>query len=481
MEIGGLEPPTSAMRTPRSPIELYPRSKEYNLKSMGCQAKRPLTKLAYLVIILLVANVQPFLGLRYEPRLVGSLSQVIAPPYDVLPPEELPKYLAKSPYNVVRLEGAAEPSHHLTDAEHAQAATLLSTWIQEGVLRRESRPAFYLVEHRSTYQGKSRSCWSLLCRVRLEDPRGGQIYLHETTSSEPVRYRLLRLRYCRANLSPIIALFPDELSFPQLLPEALSCPPAATAEENGVIYNLWVIERESEITQISDFFAAKPLYLADGHHRYEAARLYQQEAPASGQANHRNFVLMSLFNAEDPGLQVLPVHRLVKGLASSELPALEEKLKLYFWVRELPASQPAIWLARLGEEGRRAKAIGFYQPFSRKFMLLSPRWDKLQRLFPPDAPPLLRELELHLLHRVILQELLGIKSVESEEQHLSYHTDGFKAIDQATEKGELAFLLNPLLPSQIMALAQADLQLPRKSSYFYPKTPAGLVINPLWD
>jgi len=231
--------------------------------------------------------------------------------------------------------------------------------------------------------------------------------------------------------------------------------------------------------RISDFFAPKPLYLADGHHRYEAARLYRQEVSPHNQSDHRNFVLMSLFNAEDPGLLVLPVHRLIGGISAQDMAALEEKLKLYFWVQRLSSSQPVTWLAKLEEEGQRAKAIGFYQPFEKRFALLTPRWERIEALSPPHTPSLWREVELNLLHRVILQELLGIKP-EQEEQCLSYYADGLETINQADEKGELAFLLNPLRPSQIMALAQANLRLPRKSSYFHPKTPAGLVINPLW-
>ncbi len=472
------------MRTPRSPIELYPRSKEYNRKTTGCQAEppcRPVDLTRSSCYILLVADVRPFLGLRYDLKRVGSLSQVIAPPYDVIPPEEQPSYLQRSPYNVVRLEGAARPLHHSKGHnEHDRAASLLSTWAREGILQREARPSCYLVEYRFTHRGKSQSCWSLLCRVKLEDPGQGQIYLHEATSSEPIRDRLLLLRACQANLSPIIALFQGEPALPTLLSEVLSRPPTATAEEKGVTYSLWVIEQESHLSQISVFFAPKPLYLADGHHRYEAARLYRQEASPHSQSDHRNFVLMSLFNAEDPGLLVLPVHRLISGLTAQDMATLEEKLELYFRVQRLSSSQPATWLARLEEEGQRAKAIGFYQPFKKRFALLTPRWERIEALFPPHTPSLWREAELNLLHRVILQELLGIKP-EQEEQCLSYYTDGLGAINQADEKGELAFLLNPLHPSQIIALAKQNLKLPRKSSYFYPKTPAGLVINPLWD
>lgn len=441
----------------------------------------PLTCLAYLVIILLVADVRPFLGLRYDLKRVESLSQVIAPPYDVISPDRRAFYLQRSPYNIVRLEGVAGNLPRSAEAEeHTRAAALLSSWIQQGILQRESRPAFYLVEHRFVHQGRERSCWSLLGRVRLEDPGGGQIYLHEATSSEPVRDRLLLLRACQANLSPIIGLFEGEPTLPAQLAEVLSQPPIASAEENGLTCNLWVIVEENYLSQISAFFASKELYLADGHHRYEAALLYRQEVLSDGRSNQRDFVLMSLFNAADPGLLVLPVHRLVGGLSASQVAFLEEKLALYFWVQQLPSPSPATWLAKLEEEGQRTKAIGFYQPFSRKFALLIPRWDRLQELFCPNTPSLWRESELNLLHRVIFEELLGIKSGE-EEQRLSYYTNGLRAIGQANERGELAFLLNPLRPAHIMALAQAHLRLPCKSSYFHPKTPAGLVINPLWE
>jgi len=425
-----------------------------------------------------VADVRPLLGLRYDLGRVGSLSSVIAPPYDVISPEEQLNYQQKSPYNIVRLESGARQALASATSRQAQLAAIFSSWIREGILKRDSHPAFYLVEHRFTYQEKERSCWGLICRAKLELDQG-QIRPHEATSSEPIRDRLLLLRACQANLSAITGLFQSEQTLPTLLSNTLSLPPVATAEEQGVTYHIWAVDQEEQLSQISDFFAHKTLYLADGHHRYAAAWAYRQEISHRDQDHPSDFVLMTLFNAQDPGLVVFPVHRLVGGLGPREAAKLESQLKLYFQVEELPSGS-ASWLARLQQKGKEGKVIGLYQPFERKFELLIPRWEKLQELLPQNKPPVWREIELNLLHRVIFKELLGIDRARQEEKQVSYVSDGMRAIEEANQTGKLAFLLNPLRTSQIISLAEENLRLPRKSSYFYPKTPAGLVINPLW-
>lgn len=419
--------------------------------------------------IFLVADVRPLLGLRYEPKQIGNLSPVLAPPYDVISPEEQIYYRRRSPYNVVHLECGSD--------SYARSAALLSNWIREGILKREDRPAFYFVEHHFSYQGENRSCWGLICRVKLDQ---GKIRTHEAISNEPVQDRLFLLRACQANLSPVIGLFQGEQTLPSLLSDILSLSPTVIAEEQGMTCKLWVVEQENQLSQISNFLADKSLFLADGHHRYKAAQIYQKELRRSGRVDRKhpsNFMLMSLFSAQDSGLLILPVHRLVRGLSHQEIAKLESQLSLYFRAEELPPSHPIDWLVWLA---KRKKGIGFYQPFKKSFKLLIPYWEKIQKLLPQNRPIVWEEIELNLLHWVILKGMLGVNDM-SEEEKLRYFSDGQRAIEEADKTGELAFLLNPLPISQVMAAAEENVVLPRKSSFFLPKTPAGLVINPLWD
>ncbi len=442
-----------------------------------------------------MADVQSFRGLRYNQEQIDDFSTVISPPYDVISPEEQRLYHGKSRYNVIRLEfGQERPTDSAQNNKYVRAATTIESWLRDSILIREQHPAFYLVRHRFLSQNRPRSRFSLLARVRLEDLSTGHIRPHEMTMRGPAidRYRLLQS--CRANFSPIMGLFRHEGQGIRLLfgDAPLDRPALSAVGDNGVAYDVWVVSDQKTSARVTQFFADKTVYIADGHHRYETALEYQKDQRSlhssyTGQEGF-NFVMMTLTDAQDPDLVMFPTHRLVHGLRRERMAKLEERLSTYFYVQELlpPLSSPAetleSWLDVLGSRGRRGTTFGLYGLHGRRLCLLAAREEgPLRERMLLDWPSPLRDLDVSLLHWVILPRMLGIDSAEKEESCLAYTRDGLEAMS-GVDSGvyQLAFLLNPAPISSVLAVADAGLRMPPKSTYFYPKTPTGLVINPLW-
>ncbi len=444
-----------------------------------------------------MCDVRPFCGLRYNLQQVTDLSSVITPPYDVISHTERLSYYRKNPYNIIRLEyGEEQPGDSADNNKYTRAASILDAWLKEEILVREEQPALYITEHSFSYQGTIRSRLGLLARVRLEElDNKGHIRPHEKTAREPAVDRLNLLRACRANLSPIMGLLRTEKGemVSQLRRLAKGEPTLSATDNQGVNYRLWVIINRAAIDRIAKLFCDRVIYIADGHHRYETALRYKKEQCAArcrctGDEAF-NFVMMSLMDSQDPGLVMLPTHRLVKGLDSDKIAQLEEKLSPYFSMDSLlpplPTSSDSInsWLYTLEAKGKRGTVLGLYGVHGNSFsMLRLKRNANIQSLMPPEELSLWKKLDVVLLQRIVLREALGIDTLEKEVKHLEYTRDGLEAVSQVNSGAcQMAFFLNPTRISSVFDAADAGKRLPQKSTYFYPKTPAGLVINPVWD
>lgn len=442
-----------------------------------------------------MCDVRPFCGLSYNPQLVPDLSAVITPPYDVISPEERLSYYRKSPYNIIRLEfGEAQQGDTADNNKYTRATAILDAWLKEKALVRENRPAFYIVEHRFAYQDTIKNRLGLLARVRLEELNNqGQIRPHEKTTKEPAVDRLNLLRACRANISPIMGLLRSKKGEMVKLLRGLIKrePDLAATDSYGVTYNLRVITDETATNKITRFFADKVIYIADGHHRYETALRYRDEQRAANPSYSAdepfNFVMMSLMDSHDPGLVMLPTHRLVRGLEPHSIAQLEEALSSYFTADSLlpplPTRSETIqsWLRTMESEGKHGTVIGLYGTHEKKLCLLRLKRDaELQKMMPSEELSLWRKLDVSLLQRIVLQGALGLDSLEKEVKHLEYTRDAIEAVAQVDAGAcQLAFFLNPTRVSSVLDAADTGRRLPQKSTYFYPKTPAGLVINPV--
>jgi uncharacterized protein (DUF1015 family) len=429
-------------------------------------------------------------------RLAGDPSAVITPPYDVISQEQRTQFYRANPHNVIRLEyGAEEPGDTPDNNKYTRASATLDQWIREDILVRDERPAFYIVEHDFNHEGARLSRWGLIARVRLEDFEGGRIHPHERTHREPAIDRLHLLRACRTNISPILALFRTQRGeMAARLRELGQSTPALTAGDGqGVTYRLWAVDDGPAMEEIPSFLADRDVYIADGHHRYETALRYEKEQEAddssgSGDSPH-GFVMMSLMDSNDPGLVMQPTHRMVAGLNHDRVGALEEIISSHFELQPplppLPTEGDTIknWLDSLAALGKAGTALALYGTHGQQLRLLRLRPDAdLHRLLSEEEVQLWKALDVVLLQRIVLQQGLGIRTLDEETTHLEYTRDPLLA-KRKVDSGEcqLAFFLNPAPVSAVLDSAKAARRLPQKSTYFHPKTPAGLVMHPLWD
>ncbi|MDP2932117.1 MAG: DUF1015 domain-containing protein, partial [Chloroflexota bacterium] len=297
-----------------------------------------------------MAEVRPFRGVRYNPNLVKDVAAVICPPYDIISPQMAQELYQKSEYNFVRIEdGRKLPQDTERDNRYTRSAASLEHWLAQGVLLVDESPAIYLHDHHFTYQGKEHRRRGMLLRVRLEEWDKKVVRPHEGTLSEPKSDRLSLLWALQANTSPILALYEDQERqvVSVLAAEERKPPLMRTKSIDGERHNVWAITEDGSIDRIRQVLAHLPLYIADGHHRYESALTYRRErlscSPSATGEEPFNFVMMSLVDLADPGLVILPPHRLIRGVAKETLDGMLGRLKTFFDIEELPLGQPDVW------------------------------------------------------------------------------------------------------------------------------------------
>src|SRR5688500_14185908 len=267
-----------------------------------------------------MGQIEPFRGIRYDLGHVGSLSDVIAPPYDVISPEFQDALYKKHPANVIRLElNREEPGDDAVNSRYSRAARFLKNWLSEGVLKRDAIPALYVYHQIFDHGGRTFTRRGFMARVKLERFGEGRIYPHEETHASAKQDRLLLTTACRANLSQIFGIYPDtENEVQSLLEQKISDQtPLEATDHLGVVHRLWPMSDLSVISAAESGMADKPMFIADGHHRYETACNYRDQLAAqhSLQSNHpAHSVLMMCIGMNDPGLIVFPTHRMFRGL-----------------------------------------------------------------------------------------------------------------------------------------------------------------------
>ncbi|MEW5762539.1 MAG: DUF1015 domain-containing protein [Bacillota bacterium] len=428
-----------------------------------------------------MAVVVPFRGLRYNPQLVGDLGAVVTPPYDVITPEAQARYYARHHYNVIRLEyGKHEPGDDETNNRYTRAAATFAAWRRQGVLIQEEAPALYLYEQEFQVRGKRLKRYGFFCTVRLERFERGIIMPHEETLAAPKKDRLELLRACRANFSPIWGLYADrEGSVLASLLAAAGEPAVFFYDEFGHTHRLWVIADPTAVKEVQNRLATRRILIADGHHRYETALAYAEEQ--AGPGPHR-YVMMVLANLFDPGIVVLPTHRLVRNVGNFDLRGFLAKLEEQFDITEAPPASTwnfAAFLASVASRGRHA--YGLYAGGKELYIMKLREGVPVQELLPQDRSPAWRELDVTVLHHLVFARLLGIGPRESADGELLAYTRDEERALRLVDSGEyrLAFFLNPPRVEEVVAVAEAGDRMPQKSTYFYPKLITGLVLNPL--
>ena len=422
-------------------------------------------------------EIAPFRGYRYNPETV-DLHAVVAPPYDVISPELQARLYEKSPYNVVRLILGREENRY------ASAAEAFQQWQKEGVLRRDAKPALYLLHQ--LFDGPEgstvkRKGFVAVCRLEEFDK---QIVLpHEKTLSEPREDRLKLFTATNSNFSQIFCLYSDpEKYIDRSLNGSAKSNPEIDVTFEGVQNKLWPVTEESVIGDVRKVLSSKQVLIADGHHRYETALAFRDQVRSANPAHTGNepynFVMMFFTNVDDEGLAIYPTHRLVHSLTGFDAGRFLKKAGEYFIIREF--DDPASLLSAL--ESSSVPSFGLQLAGERVTRLLSlkpvrPAGEILQDTLPPEV----RELDVTLLHFAILRDMLGI-SMEAQEakRNLEYVRDFSEALNAVKSgKAQLAFLMNATKIQQVRSVARAGHTMPQKSTYFHPKLLSGLVLNRL--
>jgi uncharacterized protein (DUF1015 family) len=414
-----------------------------------------------------MADVQPLRALRYDPAQAGRLDDLIAPPYDVIDDELRAELAARSPYNVVHVD--LPPSYD-------EAAATLGDWRERGVLVHEETPALWVLrqEYRAP-DGNRRVRTGFLARVYVDDYGPGRIRPHERTHPGPKEDRLRLTRATRANLSPIFTLFPDsEEAAERTMAQLAADEPYATATDlDGTVNRLWRTADPDLIAELQMSLADAELLIADGHHRYETARVYADEV--GGEGDHR-YVLMLLCSLSDPGLLVFPTHRLLSGLKDDQAKqiAIRDVLRRDFEIEELGSAaelEPPVANSRV--------AFGYMDSFFRRPFRVTLKDQAIADRALEGMPAAYRHLDTAVLEAVVLRGALGMS--EDDISHLR-GLDYSKSLDDAiaaveSGRADAGFFMRATPVEQVREVAAEGESMPPKSTYFYPKVPTGLLFN----
>ena len=428
----------------------------------------------------------PFRGIRYNLEPIEDFSKVLTPPYDVISPQDRERYYELHPYNIIRLIlGKDLPDDNEHENKYTRAARFLHNWVREGVLKRDIYPSIYVYDQEFELEGRKFVRRGFISRVKLEEFGTGHIYPHEQTMPGPKKDRLNILRACKANLSPIFALHPDN-AIEGILTDAIEkayTPPLLAFDEAGIKNCFWVIDDPAIIAKIQELMKDKPLFIADGHHRYESALAYRNEvkgAALHGQESAVDYTMMMCVSVNNPGLKILPTHRVIKNIpVNFSLEQFETTIKDTFTVENLGKDCNAHSLIKKLHQHADKHAFGMYEGKGKSFYLLILRNEmKLNNVI--WRHPEWKDLDVYILHDLILDKYLGIKTDENVRQdNIEYIQSEVEAVKLVNDgKYQLAFFHNPTLIEQVSRIASARQKMPPKATYFYPKPLTGLVINP---
>jgi len=420
-----------------------------------------------------VATIIPIEGWRFS-DLIDDMAAVIAPPYDVIDEALQKRLYARHPYNVVRLEhGLRLPSDDATNNRYTRTAELFQRWRREGVLVKEPRPALYFYEQSFSAAGRRYTRRGFFCGLRLE-AYGRHILPHEETIRATKEDRLQLLRACRANFSPVWGLYTDpEGNIINTLASVTKDEPLYSfTDDEHQIHRLWAVTDKRIITAVADRLSGVRVLIADGHHRFETGLHYaakRRRAERPFEEAPYDFILSFLQNAFDPGLVILPAHRLIKAPADFRLTVFLSAVTDYFSIE--PARKER--LASLDER----YSFGFYAGNSRGYRLtLKKGLDPAEFLKGTGARERMR-LEVGVLHALILEKHLKIGADEcTAAERISFTHDPGEACNLVDSGAwDLAFFLRPPDVKELIAIAEAGQRMPQKSTFFFPKIPTGLI------
>ncbi len=430
-------------------------------------------------------EIQAFRGIRYDLGHVGSLSDVIAPPYDVISPELQAFLYKKHPCNVVRLIlNRIEPGDDEVNNRYSRAKRFYQSWLAEGVLFREADPAIYVYYQEFEVDGRRYLRRGFMARVRLSAYGEGQVFPHEHTLRGPRMDQLMLMTMCKANLSQVFGMYPDpDQQTISILDEAVQgLTPIEAVDHLGVIHRMWPVTDPRLVTNLSAVVGPAPIFIADGHHRYETALEYREQLRDMGylRPDHpAHYVLMHCVPMEDPGLIVLPTHRLFRSIPPMTAAELAERLGDLFSLHQVangPEAARDVW--ELVEASPDPATLAIFTRPDQQWSIaeLTPAGREKMDDIATDHTPEWRALGVAVLHRLVVEHLLKLEPPLD----IDYvHSIEEVILGLQTSNYPMAVLVKPASVKDIRDVSLQGDRMPAKSTYFYPKLCSGLVINPL--
>ena len=421
-------------------------------------------------------EIRPFRGLRYTAD-AGKLDDLVAPPYDVLSPAERDEFANRSPYNVVHL---TLPDHNPDDrskfVKYARSAALLAEWRREGIMAPEGQSCFYRYTQHFHVDGVDHDLkrTAIITLIKVEPYEKGVVLPHEQTFPKHKEDRLRILEATRSHLECIFGLYED--------PDGKIDSAVKASEVSGSVnvhneisssHTLEPITNKDTIASLQKMLADRKVWIADGHHRYETACTFREMQGDKPGPIAEDYMMMALTSMSDPGLVLLPTHRIVHGM-TLQPEDMKERLEGEFEVEEMHSSRLWPALDKAHKQGKRA--FGVAMEGGHGFILIPKDFDRLAKLEGAGSQAL-RSLDVSVLHRVILENLLDVKNPDS----IAYTRDPREAERVANQGGTVSFLMNPPSVADMRTIALGGEKMPQKSTYYFPKILSGLVLWSLGD
>ncbi|MFH1837129.1 MAG: DUF1015 domain-containing protein [Candidatus Omnitrophota bacterium] len=421
-----------------------------------------------------MAEIKPFRGLLYSSEKIGGdYSTVMAPPYDVISDKERDELYKKNEYNIIRLIlGKSFETNGETDNKYTRAGKMLAEWQKEGILAKDDKRSFYVCRQEYEHEGTILKRLGFIGLMEISD----DVLPHEHTLAKPKKDRMELIKQVKSNLSPIFSLYEDEDGkISDILEKGISkSDPLIDVKADGVRHMVWKFSDEQGVEEISRFMNKKKTFIADGHHRYEVARLYRdlcrQDEAYTGRADHIMMYFTDLNDTDN--LTVVATHRVIKEMPRKDKADTIKKLKEYFDAETCDDMDSLS--GRLKEHVGTDNVFGYID--DNGYLFFKPKnVEALLSLITEERSPEWKKMDVSVLHSAVFSKILSVNSGEGNITYVKTPEEAEALVKDQSHQA--AFLLNPTRVAQLKAVAEKGEMMPQKSTYFYPKLLSGPVIN----
>ena len=413
-----------------------------------------------------MAKVSPFKGWRYNPEIIQSLEDVFVPPYDVITPKEQEQYYDRSPHSYIRINLNNAPGSE----RYFSSANILNMWIGSGVLTEEDQPAIYILSQSFKINGSMVDRIGCVCSLELSE-LGDTVLPHEQTIDKHLDDRYNLMKSTAANSGQIFMCYKDEEMILETIYSNIKSEPSIRVDLDGVEYKIWPITDKTTVQNYVSGLSSKTLVIADGHHRYKTALKYAE----NHNSHDSKHVMVTLVNSQNPGMQIMPTHRLLKGIEKS-IEDIKKEIEQYFDYKEFKGAEKLLYEMEMLENQK--SIIGLFHKETNTGLLLEFKsWDILESKMS-DQSKSLRELDTNILHSFLLKDVFKIDTNRQEDlKHLSYLRGNKPALEmlKKEENYDVACFVNPPSLDDVFSIAESGETMPQKSTYFFPKVYSGLI------